>query len=133
MGRTIGARCKAPKADNLARKQAWQAMRIMRRFTRADILTTAAINQSNLDKYLRALINTGFVVVQQERVSGRPGSRDVLRIARDNGPKPPVAHTDGSMLDPNTGQTWHYEEAEAKRPFVGMPAADAADAAEGQP
>lgn len=96
-------------------------MRIMRRFTRADILTTAAINQSNLDKYLRALINTGFVVVQQERVSGRPGSRDVLRIARDNGPKPPVAHTDGSMLDPNTGQTW--------------PAAAAApaDAAEGQP
>ena len=106
MARTKGARCTEAKADNLSRKQAWQTMRIMRRFTRADILTTAAIEKSNLDKYIRALVRCNFLVVAQERVSGRPGSRDVLRIARDNGPRPPILHTDGSMTDPNTGDRW---------------------------
>lgn len=106
MARTKGARCTEAKADNLSRKQAWQTMRIMRRFTRADILTTADIAKSNLDKYVRALLRCNFLVVAQERVSGRPGSRDVLRIARDNGPRPPILHIDGSVTDPNTGERW---------------------------
>jgi hypothetical protein len=107
MARTLGARSTVVKADNLARRQAWTTMRIMRRFTRADVLVTATITKSNLDKYVKGLLRCGFLVVQQERVSGSPGSRDVLRIARDTGPRPPILHKDGSMLDPNTGDTWY--------------------------
>ena len=109
MGRPQGAWTTVVKVDNVARKQAWQAMRIMRRFTRADILTTSAIAQSNLDKYVRGLIATGFLDVAQNRLSGRPGSRDVLRLRRDNGPRPPLLHNDGSMTDPNTGERWCVE------------------------
>jgi hypothetical protein len=125
MARTHGARSTVVKADNLARRQAWTTMRIMRRFTRADVLTTATITKSNLDKYVKGLLRCGFLVVQQERVSGSPGSRDVLRIARDTGPRPPIMHKDGSMLDPNTGDTWYVpEEGEEQAPA-------AADATEG--
>lgn len=106
MGRTIGARCTEAKADNVARRQAWQSMRIMRRFTRAAILISAEINESNLRKYIKGLLRCNFLDIAQERVSGRPGSVDVLRMARDNGPRPPILHIDGSMTDPNTGERW---------------------------
>lgn len=106
MGRTIGSRCTEAKADNVARRQAWQSMRIMRRFTRGDILTTADIEKSNLGKYVKGLLRCNFLDVAQGRANGRPGSSDVLRIARDNGPRPPILHNDGSMTDPNTGERW---------------------------
>ncbi len=112
MGRSIGARCTVPKVDNVARRQAWQSMRIMRRFTHADILTTAAINKSNLGKYITGLLRCNFIDLAQPRVNGRPGSNDVLRIARDNGPRPPILHKDGSMTDPNTGERWIPEGVE---------------------
>ncbi len=119
MARTKGARSTVVKADNVARKQAWQTMRIMRRFTRGDVLTTAAIAKSNLDKYVRALIATEFLEVAQERLSGRPGSRDVLRMRRDNGPRPPLLHKDGSVTDPNTGERWYVEADPATETEVG--------------
>lgn len=124
MARTLGARSMVVKSDNLARRQAWTTMRIMRRFTRADVLTTATITKSNLDKYVKGLLRCGFLVVQQERISGSPGSRDVLRIARDTGPRPPILHKDGSMLDPNTGDTWYVPTEDEEQ-------AAAADATEG--
>jgi len=88
-------------------------MRILRRFTRADILTTAAIERSNLTKYIRALVDCGFVAIEQNR-NGMAGSRDVLRIARDNGPQAPVMHRDGSMTDPNTGDCWYVPPDDAE-------------------
>ena len=106
MARPNGSRSKVVKVANLARRQAWTSMRIMRRFTRGDILTTASITKTNLDQYVRGLLQCGFLAMQQERVNGRPGSRDVLRIARDTGPLPPIMHKEGSMLDTNTGITW---------------------------
>lgn len=112
MPRHPGDRSAVVRPDNVSRRQAWQTMRIMRRFTRADILTTADIAKSNLDKYLRGLIVCGFVEISTDRVSGRPGSRDVLRIARDNGPRPPILHKDGSVTDPNTGERWTVVEAD---------------------
>jgi hypothetical protein len=112
MARLLGSRGTVVKADNVARRQAWQSMRIMRRFTRADILISAEINESNLRKFIKGLLRCNFLDLAQERVSGRPGSVDVLRMARDNGPRPPILHIDGSMTDPNTGERWIPEGAE---------------------
>lgn len=112
MGRSLGARCTAVKADNVARRQAWQSMRIMRRFTRADILTTAAIDSSNLNKYVQALIRFGFLEVCYPRKCGVAGSSDVLKITRDTGPRPPIMHSDQSMTDPNTGDRWYTPNVE---------------------
>lgn len=107
MTRPRGSNCTGVKANNVFRAQAWQTMRIMRRFTRADVLTTTQTERSNLTKYIRALLDFGFLSIDSRR-SGAAGSRDVLRMARDNGPLPPLLHTDGSMTDPNTGDCWHF-------------------------
>lgn len=101
MARTHGSRNRVGPAG--ARTQAWQAMRVMRRFTSADILTTAEIGYSNLRDYLRALRGAGFVAIVQPRVSGRPGSRDLYQLLRDSGPQAPFHSRDDSMLDANTG------------------------------
>lgn len=106
MARPRGSNCTGVKANNVFRAQAWQTMRIMRRFTRADVLTTTSTERSNLTKYIRALLDFGFLSIEVKR-NGAAGSRDVLRMARDNGPLPPLRHNDGSMTDPNTGDCWH--------------------------
>lgn len=102
MARTKGSRNRVGPAG--ARTQAWQAMRVMRRFTTADILTTSEIEKSNLDVYLRGLYRTGYLVLVHDRVNGRPGSRNVWQLVRDTGPSAPFyRRSDGSMLDANTG------------------------------
>ena len=102
MARTQHAYSTTHQAPRL--QQVWQAMRIMRaRFTTADLLTTADASESAVHKYCRALARAGFLRLVQERVSGRPGSRDVWALARDSGPQAPIRRHDGSgVYDPNT-------------------------------
>lgn len=112
MPRTKGAYSQVVKSDNQARLQAWQSMRIMRRFSRADLLSTATINRSNLEKYLKALIAVDIVRVAKPRVSGRPGSVDLLELVVNTGPKPPVPWKNGEVFDPNTNLVHYLEDVD---------------------
>lgn len=108
MARVKGAYCTTTKAPGLQR--AWQAMRVLRRFTTADVIMTAEVGESACRKYLRGLALTGFVALERERVSGRAGSRDVWRLVRDTGPKAPIRRWDGTgVYDPNTGDAWVFD------------------------
>jgi hypothetical protein len=102
MARTVGAYNMVIRKGNDGRVQAWQSMRIMRRFTRDDILTTTPqIKRSNLVKFTKGLIDVGIVRVRNERLSGSPGSKEQLELVVDKGPKPPVLWKNGQVYEPN--------------------------------
>lgn len=106
MARTVGAHSKARvRAAGEARQQAWQSMRVLRRFTTADLLTVATIGESNVRKFVRGLARTGYLALAKAHVSGRPGSLPVWQLVRDTGPKCPIVWTDGRVHDVNTDTT----------------------------
>ncbi len=101
MARPVGTYNTATQAPMLQR--VWQSMRVMRRFSTANLQATAEAGESAVRKYLMALRRAGFVILVQERVSGRPGSRDVWALVRDSGPAAPIRRHDGSgVYCPNT-------------------------------
>jgi hypothetical protein len=116
MGRTKGSISKAHHKGADGRLQAWQSMRIMRRFTRAAVLTTADIRKSNLGKYVKALQHAGYLRVAKACISGRAGSHEVLELIKDNGPKAPIVGNDGQVFDPNDQQFYGGQVAAQKRP-----------------
>jgi hypothetical protein len=121
MARTHGAHTQVNRKGTDGRSQAWQAMRIMRRFTRADLLTVAQVGKDNLRKYVQALIEVGIVRVATERVNGRPGSRETLQLVQDLGPKSPVLWTNGEVFDPNKNEV-HYVPKDSDEQLAGEPA-----------
>ncbi len=104
MARTEGAySTTSARAPMLHR--VWTSMRVMRRFTSADLQTTAEAGETAVQKFCRALLQAGYLVIAKPRVSGRPGSRDLYVLVRDTGPLPPIRREDGSgVYDQNTGQ-----------------------------
>lgn len=122
MARTKGSYRRDVVKQPEGRLQAWQSMRIMRRFTRDDLLTTADVGKSNLEKYLKALIHVDIVRVAVPRVSGRPGSRDVLQLIVNTGPKPPVPWKNGQVYDPNTDMVHYVPGEEEDEQLAGAPA-----------
>ena len=105
MGRTVQAYSTASQAPALQR--VWQSMRVMRRFTTADLQTTAEAGETAVLKFTRALHLTGYLRLDRPVVSGRAGSRNVWVLRRDSGPLPPIRREDGSgVFDPNTRIVW---------------------------
>lgn len=120
MARVKGAYCTVTQAPGLRR--AWQAMRVLRRFTTADIIMTAEVGESACRKYIRALARAGFLAHERERVSGRAGSRELWRLARDTGPKPPIRRWDGNgVFDQNTGVEWAFGDSAGDAPKATTP------------
>jgi len=109
MARTNGAT--STRSSAVATQQAWQAMRVMKRFTTADLLTVASIGESMVHKYVHALATSGHLRCVQPRVSGRPGSRDVWQLVRDTGPKAPIKRWKGGVYDANTGVAYGADGA----------------------
>lgn len=106
MPRVKGARDKYATPDNL-RARAWQAMRKLRRFTRAQLQAAVSdLTQTNADKYIRSLRRAGYLRIVQEIVSGRPGSFNVYQLIRDTGPLCPVCWSDGRVYDQNDKQLY---------------------------
>lgn len=105
MGRTPQAYSTASQAPMLQR--VWTSMRVMRRFSRGELMTTAEAGQRTVEGYVRALRDAGYLRLARARVNGRPGSSDIWALARDSGPLAPIVRQDGSgVYDPNTQQTW---------------------------
>lgn len=113
MARTVGSHSKS-RPSGEARAQAWQSMRMMQRFTTADLMTTGSINSDNARKYVRRLADAGYLRVAKAGVSGRPGSRTLWLLIRDTGPVPPIVWADGRVYDGNTKITHSKEETACK-------------------
>lgn len=101
MGRTVGARVRN-SAGTAKRAKAWQAMRILRRFTLPQVEMSAEIGESNLQRFVRALTRSGFLRLDRARQLGIPASCNVYRLVRDTGPKAPIVGNDGCVYDENT-------------------------------
>lgn len=93
------------------RERAWLAMRILGRFSIADLVMRAAEGDeksvdTNLRDYCRVLIKAGYLVelpVRERGPTRRGFNRYALLPEMNAGPKPPVhRQTAGSVYDPNT-------------------------------
>jgi hypothetical protein len=118
------------------RYRAWQAMRVLLRFTRAQLQVTSGIGWSNCICYLRALRRAGYVRVTQQQRRGQPGGYVAYHLIRNTGPLPPIIWDQGLVYDQNTGQAFDqgtgeicvdvvitYEAPTRRRSICGMAAA----------
>jgi hypothetical protein len=120
MARTAGATSRASTAPQLQR--IWQSMRVLRRFTAAELQAAAAAGKSQVGKYLSALKGAKIVRIAQPRVSGRPGSYDVWQLVRDLGPLAPILRKDGAaVFDPNGQRAWAARGPRAGEPVDATP------------
>jgi hypothetical protein len=125
-GRTIRRGGKGQKhtgrryKPDTTREAAWLAMRILGRFSVADLVMRAARGgeksiESNLRDYCRQLCLAGYLRVLPTREPGktRKGFQRYLLIEGMNtGPKPPVYRaTAGSVYDPNNETEQPIKEA----------------------
>jgi hypothetical protein len=76
-------------------------MRILRRFTVADLVTTAEAALGCTQNYVYALERVG-IVRKTHRGHGRGGNRSIWTLTRDTGPHPPAVRRGGQVHDPNT-------------------------------
>jgi len=107
MARVKGSYCTVTQAPGL--QKVWQAMRVFRRFTTADLLMTVEVGESAVMKYCRALARAGYLQCARPRTSGRAGSRDVWQLVRDSGPLAPIRRWDGNgVYDRNDGIAWPF-------------------------
>lgn len=73
-----------------SRRRAWMAMRILRTFTVADIMTTTGIGYGVASEAVRTLCRAGYVrELGRRQPIGQPGSAKMYRLVRDVGPEPP--------------------------------------------
>jgi len=94
----------APK-EKSPRQRAWQAMRILPRWTLGDMEATAEIKRSNLDKYVGALIAAGYVRCIQQRKRGVKGGYAWYQLVKNTGPRCPLIKNYYAVLcDRNTGE-----------------------------
>jgi hypothetical protein len=68
----------------------WQSMRIMRRFTVAELCRTTGAKRSNVRKFVKRLETHGYVAQQGGFAGGRPGLFRGLRLVKDIGPRHPL-------------------------------------------
>jgi hypothetical protein len=88
----------APRTGSL-RSKIWQSMRIMRRFTAADLCRTSGARRNNVRKFIKRLEVHGYVAQQGEYAGGRPGAFRGLRLVKDIGPRyPALCQTCGRPL-----------------------------------
>lgn len=89
-----GARSPLPKA-NTVRRKLWQSMRILRRFTVADLLRTIphdtkGLSHTNAGKFVQRLAAHGYLNKVGDFKGGRPGAFQQYQLVIDNGPEYPV-------------------------------------------
>lgn len=112
-GQISANRRRAPSLGSL-RQRAWNAMRLTRKFTLADIVTLAANEldgnpEHNLHRYFRALTLAGFLAELPTRSPGTALTSNGYKrwlLVRDSGETAPTVQVRaGIVVDHNTGET----------------------------
>lgn len=101
MARRAGARTRVLHRKARARDRVWSSMRILRRFSLPDLVSTAECNRDNIRKYIIALTRAGYLRVAVAKQNGRKGGHQIWALARNTGPAAPRLQTDGRIFDPN--------------------------------
>lgn len=98
-----------------SRQRAWNSMRVLRVFSRQDVISTAQISPANLKKYLPALLRAGYLGIARQKQNGKSQGHVIYRLMRNTGPRAPIPRTDNSgMYDPNQDVLYPFRaEAEA--------------------
>jgi hypothetical protein len=86
---TKGMTAQMPRAGAL-RNKIWQSMRILRRFTIADLCRTSGAKRTNVRKFIKRLEIHGYVAQHGAYTSGRAGVFRGLRLVKDTGPQYPM-------------------------------------------
>lgn len=111
---------RAPIADGKGRPRMWQSMRVLRRFSTADLMASAEVGRDAAAKYVRFLAHAGYLRVVQAKQSGLTGGHAVYALVRDTGPFAPRIGK-ARVRDPNTEPT-------AAEPTVSIPRSEYARA-----
>ncbi|EFO32468.1 conserved hypothetical protein [Roseibium sp. TrichSKD4] len=106
-------RCRAAQPNTL-RQRAWNAMRMSGAFTIGDLVMAAACGvekdpEGNLRRYLKALVNAGYLVELPVRAASSKLTSNGFkrfRLVRDTGPVAPVwRHRSKGLFDHNLGDS----------------------------
>lgn len=96
-----------------ARQRLWNALRIFKLFSAAEIGPVADASPANVQKYLRALARAGYLRLERAKRNGCVDGHAVWRLLRNNGPHCPIVRNgDEGVYDPNTSQLYPYSQAD---------------------
>ncbi|MEJ1358304.1 MAG: hypothetical protein RPU42_14450 [Candidatus Sedimenticola sp. (ex Thyasira tokunagai)] len=101
MARLKGSRGRVWNRQPIARDRAWQSMRILPHFSVPELMATAEIGNENARKYIKGLLQSGYLVIARKKQNGRKGGHEAYRLIRNTGPRAPRLQTDGNTYDPN--------------------------------
>lgn len=104
MSGTPGMVKRAPMREHQGRARMWQSMRMLRRFTVADIVAAGEVGESAASKYVRFLREAGYLRVAQPKREGITGGHAVYALVRDTGPHAPRVGN-RAVRDPNIEPT----------------------------
>lgn len=91
----------------------WQSMRVLRRFTAADLQATAEVSRASATRYLKALHDAHYITPLSGQHHGRAQFTQ-YRLVRNSGPLAPRVSRDGKAHDMNA-------DAAARVPTVTIP------------
>ena len=84
-------------------------MRVLKIFSRQEVISTASISSVNLKKYLPALVRAGYVGIARPKQNGKSQGHVIYRLTRNTGPRAPIPRTDDSgMYDPNQDMLYPF-------------------------
>ncbi len=91
-------------------------MRIFKRFSTADLESSAEISAANLQKYVGALHRAGYLRLERPKRNGKAMGHAIYRLVQCSGPRAPIVRNDGTgIYDPNRDQLVPYAESEDVR------------------
>lgn len=109
--------CDSSPLQNLSRpsvrQRCWNSVRVLKKFSIADVATGAECSYSQASMYLTRLRRAGYVRCVQSPRADVAGVSALLFLQHDSGPKAPVPDDKNDlMIDPNTGKRHQYSELE---------------------
>lgn len=111
----------------VARQRIWNALRIFKLFTAAEIAPVADASPANVQKYLRALARAGYLRLERPKRNGRVDGHAIWRLLRNSGPLCPIVRQgEDGVYDPNSDQIYPYPYSQ------GEPLEEAPDGDEGE-
>lgn len=100
----------------VVRQRCWNSIRVLKKFSIADVATGADCSYSQASLYLTRLRRAGFIRCVQSPRADVAGVSALLFLQYDSGPKAPVPDDEhDQMLDPNTGKRHSYAESEPQK------------------
>jgi hypothetical protein len=108
MARTAGSATRSHRVSG-ARQRAWNMIRLFKRFTADQIAAPAEISVANLQKYLKALAASGYLILARPKQNGKTMGHAVWQFVRNTGPRCPIVRNDQSgVYDPNQDRLYPY-------------------------